>query len=118
LYHLQYKPWYRLLGEPDYRHRRPMSVGRAVERLMVLVGARVVLAVIPVHQTEGSHEVRRPMPDEEPTTITFGFTLTLLLAPLTESSQENRLSWLARRAWRGHRRADGQEPRSRTPWRR
>lgn len=36
LYHLQYKRWYRLLGEPDYRHRRPMSVGRAVERLMVL----------------------------------------------------------------------------------
>jgi len=36
LYHLQYKPWYRLLGEPDHRHRRPMSVGRAVERLMVL----------------------------------------------------------------------------------
>jgi hypothetical protein len=22
LYHLQYKPWYRLLGEPDHRHRR------------------------------------------------------------------------------------------------
>lgn len=38
LYHLQYKPWYRLLGEPDHRHRRPMSVGRAVERLMVLDG--------------------------------------------------------------------------------
>ncbi len=36
VYHLQYKPWYRLLGEPDHRHRRPMSVGRAVERLMVL----------------------------------------------------------------------------------
>jgi hypothetical protein len=31
LYHLQYKPWYRLLGEPDHRHRRPMSVGRAVD---------------------------------------------------------------------------------------
>jgi hypothetical protein len=38
LYHLQYKPWYRVLGEPDHRHRRPMSVGRAVERLMVLDG--------------------------------------------------------------------------------
>jgi hypothetical protein len=38
VYHLQYKPWYRLLGEPDHRHRRPMSVGRAVERLMVLDG--------------------------------------------------------------------------------
>jgi hypothetical protein len=38
IYHVQYKPWYRLLGEPDHRHRRPMSVGRAVERLMVLDG--------------------------------------------------------------------------------
>ena len=31
LYHLQYKPWYRLLDEPDHRHRRPMSVGRAAD---------------------------------------------------------------------------------------
>ena len=38
LYHLQYKPWYRLLGEPDHRYRRAMSVGRAVERLVVLDG--------------------------------------------------------------------------------
>jgi hypothetical protein len=36
IYHVQYKPWYRALGEPDHRHRKPMSVGRAVERLMVL----------------------------------------------------------------------------------
>jgi len=36
--HLQYRPWYRLFGEPDHRHRRPSSVGRAVERLMVLDG--------------------------------------------------------------------------------
>jgi hypothetical protein len=38
IYHVQYKPWYRALGEPDHRHRKPMSVGRAVERLMVLDG--------------------------------------------------------------------------------
>lgn len=36
VYHLQYKPWYRLLGEPDHPHRRAMSLGRAIERLMVL----------------------------------------------------------------------------------
>jgi hypothetical protein len=28
-YHLQYKPWYRALGKPDHRHRKPMGVGRA-----------------------------------------------------------------------------------------
>jgi len=39
IYHVQYKPWYRLLGEADHRHRKPVSVGRAVERLMVLDGA-------------------------------------------------------------------------------
>lgn len=38
IYHVQYKPWYRALGEPDHPHRRPMSVGRAVERLMLLDG--------------------------------------------------------------------------------
>ena len=38
IYHVQYKPWYRAIGEPDHRHRKAMSVGRAVERLMVLDG--------------------------------------------------------------------------------
>ena len=40
IYHLQYKPWYRLLGEPDHRHRRPMSVGRAVDPSTCLPRAR------------------------------------------------------------------------------
>jgi RHS repeat-associated protein len=38
IYHVQYKPWYRAIGEPDHPHRRATSVGRAVERLMVLDG--------------------------------------------------------------------------------
>jgi hypothetical protein len=38
IYHVQYKPWDRLLGEADQRHRKPVIVGRAVERLMVLDG--------------------------------------------------------------------------------
>jgi hypothetical protein len=45
IYHVQYKPWYRLLGEPDHRHRKAMSVGRAVERLMVLDGVLAEPAV-------------------------------------------------------------------------
>ncbi len=36
LYHLHYKPLYRSIGEPDNRHRRPTTLARAVERLMVL----------------------------------------------------------------------------------
>lgn len=31
IYHVQYKPWYRAIGEPDHPHRRAMSVGRAVD---------------------------------------------------------------------------------------
>ena len=36
LYHIRYKPLYRAIGEPDSRHRKPMTLARAVERLMVL----------------------------------------------------------------------------------
>src|SRR5713101_1579960 len=36
LYHVQYKPLYEAIGEPNNRHRRPASLGRFVERLMVL----------------------------------------------------------------------------------
>jgi hypothetical protein len=36
LYHLQYKPLYEAIGEPNNRHRRVASLGRFVERLMLL----------------------------------------------------------------------------------
>ena len=36
LYHVQYKPLYRAIGEPDNRHRKPAVLGRFIERLMVL----------------------------------------------------------------------------------
>jgi hypothetical protein len=35
-YHLHYKPLYEAIGEPNNRHRRPASLGRVVERLMLL----------------------------------------------------------------------------------
>jgi hypothetical protein len=35
-YHLQYKPLYEAIGEPDNRHRKPAVLGRMVERLMLL----------------------------------------------------------------------------------
>ncbi len=31
VYHLQYKSWHRLLGEPDHWHRKAMSVGPGVD---------------------------------------------------------------------------------------
>lgn len=36
LYHLHARPLYDAIGEPNNRHRRPMMLSRAVERLMVL----------------------------------------------------------------------------------
>jgi hypothetical protein len=36
LFHVQYKPLYEAIGEPDNRHRKPASLGRMVERLMLL----------------------------------------------------------------------------------
>src|SRR2546425_2895441 len=36
LYHVQYKPLYEAIGEPNNRHRRAASLGRFVERLMLL----------------------------------------------------------------------------------
>ncbi|MCX6544511.1 MAG: hypothetical protein NTV05_08865 [Acidobacteria bacterium] len=47
--HVQYKPWYRLLGEPDHRHRKPMSVGRAVAimRASTLGLVRIAAAIRP-----------------------------------------------------------------------
>ena len=36
LYHVQYKPLYEAIGEPNNRHRKPASLGRMVERLMLL----------------------------------------------------------------------------------
>jgi hypothetical protein len=36
LYHVQYKPLYEAIGEPDNRNRRPVALGRLIERLMLL----------------------------------------------------------------------------------
>lgn len=36
LFHIHHKPLYRAVGEPDNRHRRPTTLPRAIERLMVL----------------------------------------------------------------------------------
>ena len=36
LFHVQYKPLYAAIGDPDSRHRKPTPLARAIERLMVL----------------------------------------------------------------------------------
>jgi hypothetical protein len=36
LFHVHYKPLYEAIGEPDNRHRKTVSTGRMIERLMIL----------------------------------------------------------------------------------
>jgi len=36
LYHVHHRPLYRAIGQEDNRHRKPMALSRAVERLMLL----------------------------------------------------------------------------------
>ena len=36
LYHLHHKPLYEAIGQPDTRNRRLQSIGRMVERVMIL----------------------------------------------------------------------------------
>jgi hypothetical protein len=36
LYHIHHKPLYEVIGEPDNRHRKPTTLARAVEKLMLL----------------------------------------------------------------------------------
>src|ERR1700730_10868608 len=36
LFHVQYKPLYEAIGEPNNRHRKPAALGRMIERLIIL----------------------------------------------------------------------------------
>jgi len=38
LYHVHHKPLYEAIGDPDNRHRKPTTLARAIEKLMVLDG--------------------------------------------------------------------------------
>ncbi|MGH9145872.1 MAG: hypothetical protein ACRD1Q_04120, partial [Vicinamibacterales bacterium] len=38
IFHVQHKPLYAAMGEPDNRHRRRVTIDRAIDRLMVLDG--------------------------------------------------------------------------------
>jgi hypothetical protein len=52
-YHVQYKPWYRALGEPDHRHQKPMRVGDTLER----GGARMTVSAAGYPLLEGGARV-------------------------------------------------------------
>ena len=103
LFHVHHKPLYAAIGEPDNRHRRPLPLSRAVERLMLLDGVlthrdvewlaterekvayftvtkRVALADLPVlaFRSDGGQTIRR-FPEKLPVGIgTDGRTYVFL----------------------------------------
>jgi hypothetical protein len=57
IYHVHHKGLYRAIGEPDNRHRRPTTLARALERLMVLdvVLAAPELTWLGTEREKGAH---------------------------------------------------------------
>jgi hypothetical protein len=56
IFHVHYKPLYAVIGEPDNRNRRRVTVDRAIERLMILDG---VLADRSINWLGSERERRR-----------------------------------------------------------
>jgi len=75
LFHIQHKPLYRAVGEPNNRHRRPTTLPRAIERLMLLDAVladrhRTWLATEPDKLTYFTLTHRNPAPGSAPS-LTF-----------------------------------------------
>lgn len=77
LYHVQHKPLYEAIGEPNNRHRRPPSLGRFIERLMVLdaILADRRYGWLGTEQDKRTYfqlALERPLPDDWYPHLTFG----------------------------------------------
>src|SRR5437773_927577 len=77
LYHIQYKPLYEAIGEPNNRHRKAASLGRFVERLMLLDAVLVDrnhswLGTESDKRTYFREALERDMPDDWYPHLNFG----------------------------------------------
>ncbi len=75
LYHIQHKPLYEAIGEPDNRHRKPVTLARAVERLMILdtILAERKLTWLATEQDKVAHfSLVCPVPRRDLPSLTFG----------------------------------------------
>lgn len=74
IFHVHYRPLYEAIGEADSRHRKPMALARAIERLMVLdavLGDRA-LTWLGTERDKVTHfTLQRPVPREELPTVTY-----------------------------------------------
>jgi hypothetical protein len=77
LYHVQYKPLYEAIGEPNNRHRKSASLGRFIERLMLLDAVLIDrrhgwLGTEQDKRTYFSEALERGLPDDWYPHLTFG----------------------------------------------
>jgi hypothetical protein len=77
IYHVQYKPLYEAIGEPNNRHRKAASLGRFVERLMLLDAVLVDrnhswLGTESDKRTYFREALERDLPDDWYPHLTFG----------------------------------------------
>ena len=75
VYHVHSKPLYQAVGEPDSRHRKPVTLGRAIERLMALdavVAAPEVTWLATQHEKVGYFTRVTNVRREELPRLTFG----------------------------------------------
>ena len=63
LYHVHHKPLYEAIGQPDNRNRRLQSIGRMVERVMIL---DAVLSDLTVGTPAFAHECRGRLNEARP----------------------------------------------------
>lgn len=74
IYHVHHRPLYEAIGDPDNRHRKPMALARAIERLMVL-DAVLEDRRLTWLATEGDKvthfTLTRPVPREDLPSVTY-----------------------------------------------
>lgn len=75
LYHVHHRPLYEAIGEPDNRHRKPVTLARAIERLMVLdaVLTEHKLTWLATEQEKVTYfSLTRPVPRQDLPALIFG----------------------------------------------
>ena len=79
IYHVHHRPLYEAIGDPNNRHRKPMALARAIERLMVLdavLDDRHLTWLGTESDKVHYFTLSRPVPREDLPSVTYGGTCT------------------------------------------
>lgn len=74
IFHVHHRPLYEAIGDADNRHRKPMALARAIERLMILDAVledRTVTWLGTEHDKVTHFTLERPVPREELPAVTY-----------------------------------------------